>query len=188
MRKRFISLTIALLLIAYFGGLFPLILQAFAISDLNGAFSSFKYQDAYTKYYSDSGNLVIQELKAINDEAPHCEETRTDESLSEKCMKFLSVDGESIIQDATPQGSKVDSEGAVESLPSVNNSLPESTSSAVFVENFEGFFPGDNWWVGDLNSNCGSDYWDDTSYRYHGARANVSYKFNFTMYLYISEK
>ncbi|MDD3292355.1 MAG: PKD domain-containing protein [Methanocellales archaeon] len=39
---------------------------------------------------------------------------------------------------------------------------------AIFSEDFEGAFPGDNWAVGDSNPDSGTDYWDDTSYRSYG--------------------
>jgi len=41
-----------------------------------------------------------------------------------------------------------------------NNSethLGQSSSEVVFCEDFEGAFPGDKWWVGDWNDDCGDD-------------------------------
>ncbi len=58
--------------------------------------------------------------------------------------------------------------GAADLVDNVSDSVPYGSASAVFTETFEGAFPGDNWWVGDSNANSGSDYWLDTSYRYHG--------------------
>jgi len=44
------------------------------------------------------------------------------------------------------------------------------TTANVFTEDFEGVFPGTAWTVGDWDTSNGLDYWDDTSYRYHGGR------------------
>lgn len=45
---------------------------------------------------------------------------------------------------------------------------PASTSTTLFMEDFEGSFPGTNWWVGDDDPNSGNDYWDDTYHRVYG--------------------
>ncbi|MGB9623026.1 MAG: hypothetical protein ACPL07_04185, partial [Candidatus Bathyarchaeia archaeon] len=50
---------------------------------------------------------------------------------------------------------------------SSSENISNLSRSTVFSEGFEGAFPGDNWLVGDANSNNSLDYWDDTSYRSH---------------------
>ena len=63
----------------------------------------------------------------------------------------------------------------ISNLP--NNPSPTGSGSypapTIFFENAEDAFPGTNWIVGDTNSDNGSDYWDDSSYRYRSGSWSI---------------
>jgi len=158
--KNFIKLIIMMLFVVSL--LFPLALRVYAVFDLKANIVSAKTQNIFSEY-CDSENSVVHTLKGIGGDTMY-HNVLMSENASEEFREVGDGNFKPIIEGAPLQDLIVNAE----SLPEATNTMPASTSSAVFVENFEGAFPGDNWWVGDLNSSCGLDYWDDTYYRYHG--------------------
>jgi len=111
--------------------------------------------------HSANSENEINTLEVINDTIAPTITSESSESLG-----VAGITGSSLIRGSL-QSEEVEPE-AEQSAP--EPPAPEGSTSTVFTETFEGIFPGDNWYVGDNNANCGSDYWDDTSYRAHAGR------------------
>ena len=128
-------------------------------SDIHAKMCGSPSSEPKTQYQtSDFTNFPV-ELKSLQQETPICPQEQIQ-------TRFDTQNTSTETTRDRPDQSSILAE-SLENRPVISNGSygVQGSVSNVFTETFEGAFPGDNWWVGDANPSCASDYWDDTSYR-----------------------